>query len=67
MSARRRGRPLGSCKKKSIPAGLHDEPTSVFSQNSLRLQSQAVGLENNVRELLDWLISEELKRWQQSR
>lgn len=34
------------------------------SMRSLTLPAQSVALPDNVRALLDWLIDEELKRWQ---
>ena len=35
--------------------------------NRLTLHDRSVALPDNVRELLDWLIDEELKRWQGQR
>lgn len=32
--------------------------------NALTLHDRSVALPDNVRDLLDWLIDEELKRWQ---
>jgi len=35
--------------------------------NPLTLHQRSVALDDNVRDLLDWLIDEELKRWQRER
>jgi len=35
--------------------------------NPLTLHQRSVALQDNVRDLLDWLIDEELKRWQRER
>ena len=35
--------------------------------NPLTLHRRSVALDDNVRDLLDWLIDEELKRWQRER
>jgi hypothetical protein len=39
------------------------EKTGAHAPNSLTLADRSVALPEHVRELLDWLIDEELKRW----
>jgi hypothetical protein len=38
--------------------------TTDRSPHTLTLHERSVALPDNVRDLLDWLIDEELKRWQ---
>jgi hypothetical protein len=65
-------------KRRSLgqPSSLKGEPQAPHEQlatrssfaerspNGLTLHPRSVALPDNVRDLLDWLIDEELKRWQ---
>jgi hypothetical protein len=62
-------------KRRMAPApvraeGVGASPTASYggferySSNGLTLHERSVGLPDDVRELLDWLIDEELRRWQ---
>lgn len=44
-------------------AGAQQGASAPQSANLLTLYRRSVALPDNVRELLDWLIDEELKRW----
>jgi len=45
------------------PATADPEKPGAHAPNSLTLADRSVALPEHVRDLLDWLIDEELKRW----
>lgn len=57
-------RPRKRHERNSAGPNRESGETEASSARTLTLQHRSVGLDENVRALLDWLVDEELKRWQ---
>jgi len=57
-------RPTTARFEQSREENVHGCAFSAQPSNTLTLHHRSVALPDNVRDLLDWLIDEELKRWQ---
>lgn len=56
-----------SSQEAKSAACVREREFSAQPSNVLTLHRRSVALDDNVRDLLDWLIDEELKRWQRDR